>query len=297
MTLTHGTTYYFTVTAYNTAGLSTSLSSDGFTVDTDYPLEGIAFNSLKWRNREFQSSNTSMNVSWSGFVDYCSGIDRYYVAISDTNDKIAAETLTFVPVALKTFHSFTDITLQHNKVYYGVVKASDAFGHFSKIVFSPGITIDGTKPSGYKCLSYDRLFSNTVVLNETGEVTSYITINVTRGDIVRIVFNVEGRDYHTILLINDGIENTYLHPVHVHDRSMTFGHTFIADKSVQRFISFTAFSKEECQIDYTVSRCQNVADDQSGLAVKQIGLTTLSIDMLIADLDSGLCMVSLQLKI
>lgn len=294
LTLTHGTKYYFTVTAYNTAGLSTSLASDGFIVDTDNPLQGIAFNSLNWRNRDFQSSDSSMNVSWSGFVDFCSGIDRYYVAISETNDRVIAKTLTFIPVVLKTSHCFKDIKLQQNKMYYGVVKASDAFGHFSRIAFSPGITVDRTKPSGYKCLSYYNMFNDTVVLNETGEVTSYISINVTKGDIVRIVFNVEGRDYHTKLLINNGIEKTYLHPVRVHDRSMTFGHTFIAHKSIQRFISFTAFSKEECRIDYTVSRCQNATDDQNALTVKQIGLTTLSIDMLIADLDSGLCMVSLQ---
>ncbi|XP_052788827.1 uncharacterized protein LOC128223594 [Mya arenaria] len=156
LTLEHAVKYYFTVTAVNTAGLHTSLSSDGFIVDTTSPSDGVVFNTITHKNVAYQSSVTSLGLSWHGFQDHCSGIKSYYVALVE-DQKPPDSNTNFTHIGLKTSVMFDDLDLIPGSVYYGVVKAIDAAGHESDLIVSPGVIIDSTPPKGYDCDQFEHM--------------------------------------------------------------------------------------------------------------------------------------------
>ncbi|XP_053400343.1 uncharacterized protein LOC123557990 [Mercenaria mercenaria] len=294
MSFTHGTKYFFTITAYNTAGLSTSLASDGFLVDTDDPIEGIVYNTIHMQNKEFQSSDSSISISWTGFTDHFSGIYRYQVAISDTDNKEAFENLIFAPVGLNTFHTFNNIDLEQNKTYYGVVKASDAAGHLSNVAASPGTTIDGTKPTGIKCNDFRYNQNGTFVFNGSGDSTAELMVNVSKNDLIRVSMRVDSADVHAKMIIGVGVETTYLGGLRLHNGQIEFKYKFFAQDSPETKITFRVASKEDSRLTVFVYRCKTFeADDQNAVSVTQTGLSVLNIDMSVFDKESNICSLRL----
>jgi len=167
LTLSHGTKYYFSVTAYNSLGLHTCLSSDGFVVDMDNPISGVVFNTDRHVNSAYQSSNNSFSLSWHGFIDHQSGIRNMYAGLSEES-KLNQSKLAFRNVGLHTSFTFDNVHLKHRKKYVGVVKAVDAAGHESKITISPATTVDITPPEGYECLAFTELSSYSTVCSTNG---------------------------------------------------------------------------------------------------------------------------------
>ncbi|KAJ8312798.1 hypothetical protein KUTeg_010171 [Tegillarca granosa] len=154
LTLHAGTKYFITVRATNGVGLKSSLSSDGFVIDYEKPYAGVVFNTLKFTNRQFQSSSDTLNISWQGFEDHHSFIRQYMVAIVSINATDLAFIMPFTKFGIKNSVKLHDLNLRHNHRYKALVKAVDAAGYESEISKSETLLIDKTPPSGFTCTKY-----------------------------------------------------------------------------------------------------------------------------------------------
>ncbi|XP_060567738.1 uncharacterized protein LOC132726438 [Ruditapes philippinarum] len=152
LSVTHGTKYFFTITSYNNVDLHSLAVSDGFIVDIDDPISGVVYNTPSHRNAPYQSSTSTIGLSWHGFQDKVSGLRNYYVAVSDT-PTIKAD-INFTNTGLSTRHVFRNLELKHGHKYYGFVKSLDNVGHQSIVAVSNGIKIDNTPPTAYICQTY-----------------------------------------------------------------------------------------------------------------------------------------------
>ncbi|KAL3843250.1 hypothetical protein ACJMK2_021192 [Sinanodonta woodiana] len=75
--LIEGIPYYTTVTACNTAGLCTSVTSDGILIDTSPPSRGKVQDGTDSEDIHYQASINSIGAKWFGFSDPQSGISHF----------------------------------------------------------------------------------------------------------------------------------------------------------------------------------------------------------------------------
>ena len=78
----NGQRYYITVTATNTAGVTTSLTSDGVTVDDTRPISGTVIDGIV-SDVDYLNGEGDVSASWFGFEDLESGIESYEVALCE----------------------------------------------------------------------------------------------------------------------------------------------------------------------------------------------------------------------
>jgi len=100
----NGQRYYVTVKATNGAGLTTSLTSDGVTVDDTPPIPGIVIDGMVF-DVNYVNGEDDIKASWSDFVDMESGIESYEVALCD------ARNLSSCSQAFTAVGNITDITI------------------------------------------------------------------------------------------------------------------------------------------------------------------------------------------
>ena len=77
-----GNKYYVTLTAINSAGLSTSMVSDGVTIDYTSPSPGVVVVG-KDDNMGYTKNGDTIYAHWSGFEDAVSGIISYQFALCE----------------------------------------------------------------------------------------------------------------------------------------------------------------------------------------------------------------------
>tara|TARA_B100000575_G_scaffold108788_1_gene86607 strand:- start:987 stop:6905 length:5919 start_codon:yes stop_codon:yes gene_type:complete len=158
LSLEDGVTYYATVFAIDKVGNESFASSTGLTIDQSPPSVGsvIANNDGSDSNAEWISSNSNLNVSWSGFED-ASGIDFYEVSVGSTEGSDNAS--AWKNVGKETVYSFTNLNLQDSNTYFANVRATDLLGNVSLIASSSGFSVDVSAPT----ISAVSLQPNTVV--------------------------------------------------------------------------------------------------------------------------------------
>lgn len=78
----NGERYHVTVKATNGAGVTTSVTSDGVTVDDTPPIAGIVIDGAVI-DINYVNGENDISASWSDFEDVESGIDSYEVAVCD----------------------------------------------------------------------------------------------------------------------------------------------------------------------------------------------------------------------
>ena len=183
VSLEHATRYFFTVTAVNEVGLYTTISSDGFIVDINKPSTGVVFNSAYYNDINFQPANSVFTASWHGFQDHCSGIKNYYIAIVDESQ---SNTLEFIPVGLQTTFTFAKMSLIDGRSYRAAVKAIDAAGHESDVVFSARVTIDSSPPSSYQCLRSTQIKIHALTDNRRHLTFDTFLINTQKNTLYKI---------------------------------------------------------------------------------------------------------------
>ena len=147
--------YYVTVRAYNLAGGFAEGYSNGIRVGYQ---EEIVPGHIEYD--QFQSSTTSLSLSWSGFQSDI-GIIQYKVAISShenlhTNDTIACtqfeqnrtafDILPLKTVGLNEFVKIDQLTLVHGGSYFPTVMAEDESGMCTAVTGYP-IIVDTTLPT------------------------------------------------------------------------------------------------------------------------------------------------------
>jgi len=79
--LTSGDKYKVVVTACNGADLCTTVVSKEFTYDSTPPHLGHLQEPLSW---SIYDSEYIVNITWSGFMDVESGINKYYITVGET---------------------------------------------------------------------------------------------------------------------------------------------------------------------------------------------------------------------
>ena len=102
-----GSRYYVTVTAVNSAGLSTTMVSNGVTIDDTPPIAGIVV-AGKINNTDFVHIDDTIYVHWSRFEDTVSGIKSYQVALCEKRN------------SSNCLLEYTDIGLQTNITLSGL---------------------------------------------------------------------------------------------------------------------------------------------------------------------------------
>ena len=79
----NGQRYFVTVTATNTAGVTTSLTSDGVMVDDSPPISGTVIDGII-SDVDYLNGEGDVSAGWFGFEDLESGIESYEVALCAT---------------------------------------------------------------------------------------------------------------------------------------------------------------------------------------------------------------------
>ena len=83
--ITNGQRYYVTVTATNSAGVTTSVTSDGVTIDDTPPITGTVVDGIV-SDVDYLNGEDDIRASWFGFVDLEASIDFYEVALCDARN-------------------------------------------------------------------------------------------------------------------------------------------------------------------------------------------------------------------
>ncbi len=96
----NGQRYYVTVKATNGAGVTTSLTSDGVTVDGTPPISGTVIDGMA-SDVDYVNGEDDIRARWVDFVDLESGIESYEVALCDARNLSSCPQL-FTAVGLVT---------------------------------------------------------------------------------------------------------------------------------------------------------------------------------------------------
>ncbi|XP_053376618.1 uncharacterized protein LOC123534121 [Mercenaria mercenaria] len=288
-TLSHGTEYFFTVSAYNSVGLHTISTSDGFTIDMDNPISGVIFNTLKHKNKPFQPSSASIGFSWQGFQDEFSGIRNYFCAVV-TSSYVKTDSVNFTKVGLKTKYTFENMSLQHGMTYFGVVKAEDNARHTSDIVISKGVTIDTTPPKGYRCLNYALTEQNTKYIRNKEDNMIEIQENLTVNELYKIFGNITYNEIKTPkIIIHIDRFHMALPMARKHDGSLSFEYSFLASSSGVFNISLEMEHFHNVTVSVALSKCNKVIEDMdTAVLLQQISRSSVAVNIVVIDRESSL---------
>ena len=281
--LQHGTKYFFTVTAYNNLGLHTTTVSDGFIIDIDNPTSGIVFNTKYHRNKLFQSSNESISISWHGFVDHCSSIHSFFVALIE-DSKTDLSNVTFVNVGLQTSHTFQNVSLTQGTSYVGLVQAVDSAGHFSKTVRSEGKTIDTNPPQGYTCDRFNLVGkTKSFNLQEANKNLTFL-LNLKKDSLYVIRSRVRTNDSRVKVNFVFDRHRLSLPITFNHDGSREMEHSFFSPQSGQKQILVQFVSMSPILGTASIEICSTlVPDDAKAVSIRQIDSNNVAVKVLVTD--------------
>ena len=140
-----GVRYITTVSVTNMVGLTTSVDSDGFTLDFAPPVSGkvsVGNMSSDVENPSNIFASSVIAASWSGFWDKETAIMKYHVCLG--NHSSSCEAADWEDVGRSTEYTFKNIDLQSDGTYYVSVVAENQAGLKSAVESSQGIYIDKT---------------------------------------------------------------------------------------------------------------------------------------------------------
>lgn len=100
----NGQRYYITVIATNGAGVMTSLTSDGVTVDETPPTSGTVIDG-NVSDIDYLNGEQDISARWVNFEDLESGIESYEIALCD------ARNLSFCPQSFTGVGQATNVTI------------------------------------------------------------------------------------------------------------------------------------------------------------------------------------------
>ena len=292
LSLSSGHHYYFTVTAYNNAGLHTTKSSDGFVVDLDRPIAGVVYNTDRYQNNAAQTAIDSFQLSWHGFLDHDSGIKAYYVAVvEDSENQTVVK--DFTDVNMRTSLMLTNLNLTHGKRYYGAVKAIDAANYESDVIFSKSKLIDATAPSAYICNDTYVLYEMQVETSKSE--TMQFPASFDKGALYSITGKLDIDDQYTrIKLIVAETIRTYLPFGRSHDGTLQFHFTFYSSFEGIYNVSLEIISLAFFSAHISLSKCEYslTKEPQNAVIVTQFSPNSFKASIKVIDPESNVKRVS-----
>ncbi len=146
LSLSNGTTYYFTVKAENGVGLASVASSDGILVDTGFsgdatsPSDFVVADGTDIENDvSVVQSTCQLSASWTESYDPDSGISTYYYAIGTSSAGI--DVVNWTNAGLNLGVTVSNLSLNTGATYYFSVKSVNGTG-LQKIAYSDGARVD-----------------------------------------------------------------------------------------------------------------------------------------------------------
>ncbi|MEI8374410.1 MAG: hypothetical protein WCJ35_16420 [Planctomycetota bacterium] len=143
--LTLGTKYYVSVRSTNGAGLQSTATSNGVTVDTTAPTVSRTPNDGAGTDITYQTSTATLSANWAGvFADEQSGITVYEWAIGTTSGGTDVQVYTIA--GTMTSATTSGLSLTSGTMYYASVRATNGAG-LQSAATSNGVTVDSTPPT------------------------------------------------------------------------------------------------------------------------------------------------------
>jgi hypothetical protein len=140
LSLTSGQTYYFSVKAVNTVGLTGSATnSNGQTVDTTAPSAPAIVRDGTGTDISTTTSTTQLSANWDAATDSQSGISGYQYAIGTTAG--GTQTANWTSLGNVTTVTKTGLSLTVGQTYYFSVKAVNGAGLTGNATNSNGQTV------------------------------------------------------------------------------------------------------------------------------------------------------------
>ena len=139
-----GIRYFVTVVGRNRADLVSGNCSWPFLIDYSAPRTGnIQIKSPSGIKKDYFRSDENMRVSWSGFEDPESGIEKYDISVVHEN----RETLNYTRTSDAELEIVIDTGLLSPRNAYGIVVKSINYAGLESFVISTPFTIDNTPPA------------------------------------------------------------------------------------------------------------------------------------------------------
>ncbi|XP_031557393.1 uncharacterized protein LOC116294015 [Actinia tenebrosa] len=142
----NGQVLYVTVQATNGAGETTTVTSDGITIDGTPPMKGKVLFDNTTNEVNYLFGENDIDLHWLEFTDNESGIQSYEVAICD------ARNLTNCPQPYTSVNNATRVQItgldfESGAMYVAIVRATN-FAGLKIDATSKGITVDYSPPFG-----------------------------------------------------------------------------------------------------------------------------------------------------
>ncbi|XP_072033178.1 uncharacterized protein [Amphiura filiformis] len=233
LALRSGQRYFASVRAYNKAGLYTTLSSDGFVVDTQNPHSGVVRDGKGLYYQEYQSAITTASASWHGFYDLESYVDYHIWCVGSTIDPDECGVIGPTNVGLSlTAEREVENKLIPGHRYFSKVFAVDAAGLRSQAIIvtdgfipdiSPPVPLQKlqpgpnliSNPSFEDQLDWDVHPANSSHILSVGKGNAQdgSTVVVVHGDITKRIETVPGKRYMLTFFTThvSSDENIFLH--------------------------------------------------------------------------------------
>eukprot|EP00117_Sycon_ciliatum_P029304 scpid3325/ scgid0538/ Aggrecan core protein; Cartilage-specific proteoglycan core protein len=149
--LTSGVRYYAVVSCTSKVGRTTTVSSDGVTIDTSPPVSGQVIDlcsdgCASTDDANYTSTNTQFNLRWAGFTDAQSGIRKYYWNYAYCGHSILLNPSDFD--AGSNTESSGTVAVTTSVRYCMQVRAVNKAG-LSSVAWSDGVLVDITPPDGF----------------------------------------------------------------------------------------------------------------------------------------------------
>lgn len=277
------------MTAFNNVGLHTTISSDGFVVDISKPVVGVVYNTEKYRNYAVQSLVDSFNVSWHGFTDHDSAIKSYHVAlIEDTpNETVIVD---FSDVQLQTSTVLNGLNLEHGKRYLAAVKAEDAAGHISSVVYSDSKLVDTTGPTPYKCRDRTILYKTSASnSSDTESLSFYAGFDVKKIYIITGSLVSTAQHLQMKLIVGHQVGN-FLSLEKAHDRILNFHFSFFSNLKGTLRVKLELNTNLWDSLNFAFSECDVLlaATDDTEVTVRQLSSTLFKASIHVMDPESGI---------
>ena len=139
--VTEGLEYFVEITATNEVGLSSTLQSMHFVVDTSAPDVGEVFASNPLGGK-YNFISSAVVASWNGFSDKESGISEYLICIG--KEPGVCNLADSVSVGKASQYLWYNLSLVFTEEYFVSVRSVNNAGLFTDYIASDPFTVDTT---------------------------------------------------------------------------------------------------------------------------------------------------------